>query len=60
MENTEELIAESSSLAPDVEIEDDDECGLYFTSGTTGAPKPILLLHKNLFTPAVNEVTGLS
>jgi acyl-CoA synthetase (AMP-forming)/AMP-acid ligase II len=60
MENTEELIAESSSLAPDVEIEDDDECGLYFTSGTTGAPKPILLLHKNLFTAAVSEVTGLS
>ena len=60
MENTEKLIAESSSLAPEVEIEDEDECGLYFTSGTTGAPKPILLLHKNLFAPAVNEVTGLS
>lgn len=60
MENTEKLIAESSSRAPEVEIEDEDECGLYFTSGTTGAPKPILLLHKNLFTPAVNEVTGLS
>jgi long-chain acyl-CoA synthetase len=60
MENTENLIAESSSLAPDVEIGDEDECGLYFTSGTTGAPKPILLLHKNLFTAAVNEVTGLS
>jgi long-chain acyl-CoA synthetase len=60
MENTEKLMAESSSHAPEVEIEDEDECGLYFTSGTTGAPKPILLLHKNLFTPAVNEVTGLS
>jgi long-chain acyl-CoA synthetase len=60
MENTEKLMAESPSLAPEVEIEDEDECGLYFTSGTTGAPKPILLLHKNLFAPAVNEVTGLS
>jgi acyl-CoA synthetase (AMP-forming)/AMP-acid ligase II len=60
MENTEKLMAESSSRAPEVEIEDEDECGLYFTSGTTGAPKPILLLHKNLFAPAVNEVTGLS
>jgi acyl-CoA synthetase (AMP-forming)/AMP-acid ligase II len=60
MENTEELIAESSSLAPNVDIDDEDACGLYFTSGTTGTPKPILLLHKNLFTPAVNEVTGLS
>jgi long-chain acyl-CoA synthetase len=60
MENTEKMMAESSPLRPKVEIKDEDECGLYFTSGTTGAPKPILLLHKNLFTAAVNEVTGLS
>ena len=59
-EAMEKLIAGSSPLAPRVEIKDEDECGLYFTSGTTGAPKPILLLHKNLFAPAVNEVTGLS
>jgi len=60
MENTETLMADCSPLAPPVNIKDEDECGLYFTSGTTGAPKPILLLHKNLFAPAVNEVTGLS
>ena len=42
-----------------VELRDEDECGLYFTSGTTGAPKPILLLHKNLFCTAINEVTNL-
>jgi long-chain acyl-CoA synthetase len=59
MENTEALMAKSSSLPPGVEIGDEDPGGLYFTSGTTGAPKPILLLHRNLFTPAVNEVTGL-
>jgi acyl-CoA synthetase (AMP-forming)/AMP-acid ligase II len=29
-------------------IHDDDECGLYFTSGTTGMPKPVLLTHKNM------------
>ena len=58
-EAMEKLISESSPKAPNVDIKDEDECGLYFTSGTTGAPKPILLLHKNLFTPAVNEVTGL-
>ncbi len=59
-EAMEKLIAGSSSEIPNVNIGDEDECGLYFTSGTTGAPKPILLLHKNLFTSAVNEVTGLS
>ncbi len=26
----------------------DDVCGLYFTSGTTGDPKPIVLPHKNM------------
>ena len=60
VEEMEKLIAKSSVLPPDVSINDEDECGLYFTSGTTGAPKPILLLHKNLFCPAVNEVTNLS
>jgi acyl-CoA synthetase (AMP-forming)/AMP-acid ligase II len=40
-------------------VKDEDECALYFTSGTTGAPKPILMLHKNLFGTAVNEVTNL-
>jgi acyl-CoA synthetase (AMP-forming)/AMP-acid ligase II len=31
-----------------VELKPEDECGLYFTSGTTGAPKPVLLTHKNM------------
>jgi long-chain acyl-CoA synthetase len=60
IEDMEGLITQGSPLPPSVELKDEDECGLYFTSGTTGAPKPILLLHKNLFCPAVNEVTGLS
>jgi long-chain acyl-CoA synthetase len=37
------------------ELMPDDECGLYFTSGTTGAPKPVLLTHKNMTFAAVNE-----
>ena len=56
MEVMEDLITEGSKLSPPVELKDEDECGLYFTSGTTGAPKPILLLHKNAFCPAVNEL----
>lgn len=37
------------------ELKPDDECGLYFTSGTTGAPKPVLLTHKNMTFAAENE-----
>ncbi len=59
VENKERLIGENRPLPPGVELRDEDECGLYFTSGTTGAPKPILLLHKNLFCTAINEVTNL-
>lgn len=33
----------------------DDPCGLYFTSGTTGQPKPILLTHKNMACAAITE-----
>jgi acyl-CoA synthetase (AMP-forming)/AMP-acid ligase II len=59
LEHKEGMIAENRPLPPAVTLKDDDECGLYFTSGTTGAPKPILLLHRNLFCTAVNEVTNL-
>ena len=37
---------------------DEDECALYFTSGTTGAPKPVLLTHKSLMCIAVTEATN--
>jgi len=60
METMQGLIENGSKSPPQAEVNDEDECALYFTSGTTGAPKPILLLHKNLFCPAVNEVTNLS
>jgi acyl-CoA synthetase (AMP-forming)/AMP-acid ligase II len=32
-----------------------DEAALYFTSGTTGTPKPILLTHRNLEFACINE-----
>jgi len=32
-----------------------DEAGLYFTSGTTGTPKPILLTHRNLEAACITE-----
>lgn len=56
MERFDTLVAESSSDPLDVEIGDEDPASLYFTSGTTGAPKPILLTHKNLECAAITEV----
>ncbi len=36
------------SIAPDVEINDDDDGVIYFSSGTTGFPKAILHAHRSL------------
>ncbi len=55
MEDFQDVINKSSSQAPDVTLNDEDACGLYFTSGTTGAPKPILLTHKNMEHAAITE-----
>jgi acyl-CoA synthetase (AMP-forming)/AMP-acid ligase II len=33
----------------------EDPCGLYFTSGTTGQPKPILLTHRNMASACITE-----
>ncbi|HHW48919.1 MAG TPA: AMP-binding protein [Clostridiaceae bacterium] len=49
------LLEKYPSDAPDVEIADDDEAALYFTSGTTGMPKPILLTHSNLMSACITE-----
>lgn len=55
MEGFERVIARSSPKPADIELCDDDECGLYFTSGTTGTPKPILLTHRNMECAAITE-----
>ena len=55
MEAFEDVVAASSDQPVDVELRDEDECGLYFTSGTTGDPKPILLIHKNMEAAAISE-----
>jgi len=55
MEDFEQVISKSSPQPVEAGLRDDDECGLYFTSGTTGAPKPILLNHKNMECAAITE-----
>ncbi len=56
MTGFEELIARSSPLDVVVDIKGEDPCGLYFTSGTTGDPKPILLTHGNMECSAITSV----
>jgi acyl-CoA synthetase (AMP-forming)/AMP-acid ligase II len=48
MERFEDFIEESSSAPVEVEISDEHSCALYFTSGTTGPFKSVLLTHKNM------------
>jgi acyl-CoA synthetase (AMP-forming)/AMP-acid ligase II len=55
MEAFEKVIEEASPQPVEVGLKEEDECGLYFTSGTTGAPKPILLTHKNMECAAITE-----
>ncbi len=43
-----EMIAYCSTGAPAVEIDDEDDGAIYFSSGTTGFPKAILHRHKAL------------
>ncbi len=43
-----EVLKNASPQPVNIKITPRDECGLYFTSGTTGTPKPVLLTHKNM------------
>ena len=47
--------ADASSVAPDIEISDEDYAAIYFSSGTTGFPKAILHKHKGLMHSAITE-----
>jgi acyl-CoA synthetase (AMP-forming)/AMP-acid ligase II len=58
MESLEDIIEEASSSAVNVPLSDEDECALYFTSGTTGTPKPVLLRQKNLMGVAITEASN--
>lgn len=47
-EDYNEMVANSSSVSPDIKITDEDYGAIYFSSGTTGFPKAILHKHESL------------
>ena len=54
-EDYNEMVANSSSVSPGIEITDDDYGAIYFSSGTTGFPKAILHKHRALMHSAKVE-----
>jgi acyl-CoA synthetase (AMP-forming)/AMP-acid ligase II len=58
MEDLETVIQKGSTVSPNLSLDDEKPCALYFTSGTTGTPKPVLVTHANLFCTAITERTN--
>lgn len=54
-ESYRELVADCSSAAPLIRLEDEDDAAIYFSSGTTGFPKAILHNHESLMQAAQME-----
>lgn len=57
-DSMEEIIMRTISSVIKVPLPDEDECALYFTSGTTGPPKPVLLRMNGLMCIAITEATN--
>ncbi len=50
------LIQTNSNKVPEVSITGDDIAQIYYTSGTTGRPKGVMLSHKNVTTHALGTI----
>ena len=54
-ESYHELVADCSSRSPRLELHEEDDAAIYFSSGTTGFPKAILHTHRSLTQAAEME-----
>ncbi|MEA4823752.1 MAG: AMP-binding protein [Clostridiaceae bacterium] len=54
-DNYEQYTAFCSTTAPAIELSEDDDAAIYFSSGTTGFPKAILHSHRALVSAALTE-----
>jgi long-chain acyl-CoA synthetase len=48
--NYDEFLSSGSKKEPAVEVGEEDLCDIWYTSGTTGEPKGIMITHRNILT----------
>src|SRR5215831_15482945 len=58
MINYDDVVSKGTHMleSVDQEMEDEDLAGLFYTGGTTGRAKGVMLSHKNIMTNAVNSI----
>jgi long-chain acyl-CoA synthetase len=62
MINYEDVVGKGSHMqeSVDQEMEDDELAGLFYTGGTTGRAKGVMLSHKNIMSNAINVIVAVN